>query len=60
VEIETLSEFTRGMTIVDKLNVTKDQRNGQLWADAHKQPPAHVCWALDVPQWKKLVVDSLR
>ena len=60
VEIETVSEFTRGMTIVDKLNVTKDQRNGQLWGAAHKHAPAHVCWQLDVPRWKKLVVDSLR
>jgi purine nucleosidase len=60
VEIETISEFTRGMTVVDKLNVTKDQRNSRLWADAHQHLPAHICWKLDVAQWKQLVVDSLR
>jgi purine nucleosidase len=60
VEIETTSELTRGMTVVDKLNVSQDARNNLIWAEAHKHPPAHICWKLDIARWKQLVVDSLR
>ena len=44
VQIETAGEFTRGMTVVDRLNVTQDQRNRTLWLPAHQVPPAHICW----------------
>lgn len=60
VEIETTGQFTRGMTVVDRLNVTQDERNRELWAKTQLQPPAHICWMLDVPRWKRLVIDSLR
>ena len=60
VEIETASELTRGMTVVDKLHVTEDTRNLDLWKDAHRHPPTHICWKLDVGNWKHLVMDSLR
>jgi purine nucleosidase len=32
VEIETASELTRGMTVVDRLNVTGDGRNLSVWS----------------------------
>jgi purine nucleosidase len=57
VEIETVSEITRGMTVVDLLNVTRDERNVHIWAQARK---AHICWKLDVPVWKQLVIHSMR
>lgn len=59
VEIETLSEITRGMTVVDKLNVTRDERNKEVWAEAHLKSPAKICWRLDVAGWKDLVVSLL-
>ena len=31
VEVETQSELTRGMTVVDRLNVAGDERNRALW-----------------------------
>jgi len=34
VDVETHSELTRGMTVVDRLNVAADVRNQSVWADA--------------------------
>jgi purine nucleosidase len=56
VEIETVSEITRGMTVVDLLNVSGDARNASIWAGVRK---VHICWRLDVPAWKRLVIQSL-
>src|SRR6202790_4815180 len=33
VDVETRSELTRGMTVVDRLNVAADERNRMVWAD---------------------------
>jgi purine nucleosidase len=61
VEIETTSEITRGMTIVDRLGVAGDARNRKPWADAlaHGRPVA-VCWELDVRGWKAALFAALR
>jgi purine nucleosidase len=60
VEIETSSELTRGMTIVDRLNVTTDSRNRTLWDETRTQAvPCDVCWTLDIPGWKRLLRKSL-
>ncbi len=60
VEIETESELTRGMTVVDKLNVAGDPRNRQVWSEAlNKGARTTVCWKLDVPRWKTLLFDAL-
>jgi purine nucleosidase len=60
VEIETTSPLTRGMTVVDRLGVTHDSRNAELWADVHSQGrKAKVIWKLDVPGWKQLLLRSL-
>jgi purine nucleosidase len=61
VEIETHSELTRGMTIVDQLNVAEDPRNRDTWAEPMARQPnrVHVCWTLDVPRWKQLLFSSL-
>lgn len=61
VEIETLSDLTRGMTVVDRLGVAHDERNRFIWADtlAHAKPSA-ICWKLDVPGWKNALIEALR
>ncbi len=61
VEIETASELTRGMTVVDRLNVAGDSRNRTAWADtsANAQPSV-ICWKLDIPGWKSALADALR
>jgi purine nucleosidase len=56
VEIETASELTRGMTVVDRLNVTSDGRNSNTWIGAGM---ADVIWEIDVAEWKKLLFDAL-
>jgi len=53
VDIETTSDLTRGMTVVDRLAVAEDERNRGLWEWAWKgQVRTRVCWTLDVTGWK--------
>jgi purine nucleosidase len=60
VEIETRSEVTRGMTVVDRLGVVRDERNRLIWDDALSNPrQCEVCWEIDVAGWKKALVESL-
>lgn len=60
VEIEVSSELTRGMTLVDRLNVAKDSRNENVWADTTQhERKVHVCWGLDIPKWKELLFSAL-
>ncbi len=61
VEIETQSELTRGMTVVDRLNVSADDRNRALWAQVQqKGSKAKVCWTLDTKRWKHALFSALR
>lgn len=60
VEIETGSELTRGMTVVDQLNVASDLRNKDVWGEAtRRQRKVDVCWSLDIPRWKALLFSAL-
>jgi len=60
VDIEVNSSLTRGMTVVDRLNVAGDERNRSIWKDFAAQPAnAKVCWRLDVTRWKELLYASL-
>ena len=60
VEIECESELTRGMTIVDRLNVSQDARNRGLWSSNAGSSPTHVVWTIDVPRWKARLYDALK
>jgi purine nucleosidase len=60
VEIETESELSRGMSIVDRLNVADDERNRELWAQALKARKANVCWRIDNTRWKDALYKALR
>ena len=61
VDIETTSELTRGMTVVDRLNVAANDRNKAAWADVLKQGvKAKVVWTIDIPSWKQAMFASLR
>jgi len=59
VQVETKSELTRGMTVVDRLNVSGDARNLPVWKEARKGRKARICWTIDVPRWKQLLFDLL-
>lgn len=61
VEVETRSELTRGMTVVDRLNVAADERNQAVWADAlRKGSKVKVCWTIDHRRWKEALFSALR
>jgi purine nucleosidase len=61
VDIETQSELTRGMTVVDRLNVASDDRNREVWAPAlQTERKARVCWSLDSKRWKNALFSALR
>lgn len=59
VDVETQSELTRGMTVVDRLNVAGDERNRDVWAPA-LQHKARVCWTIDNARWKQALSKALR
>jgi purine nucleosidase len=61
VEIECDSELTRGMTVVDRLNVGADERNRGLWTQSGSPASrATVIWKIDIPRWKQLLYESLK
>jgi purine nucleosidase len=61
VDVETGSELTRGMTVVDRLNVAHDERNREVWA-AHLAGgrKAKVFWTIDSGRWKQALYATLR
>jgi purine nucleosidase len=60
VEIETQSELTRGMTVVDQLGVAGDERNRDVWRTlVQREPNVTVCWEIDVPRWKQMLYQAL-
>ena len=60
VQIEVGSELTRGMTVVDRLDVAADPRNKNVWGVAIERiRRVDVCWSLDAAKWKELLFSSL-
>ena len=61
VEVSTDSELTRGMTVVDRLNVATNERNRGVWAATlaagHK---VEVLWTIDNSRWKEALYSALR
>jgi len=61
VDVEAHSELTRGMTVVDRLNVAADDRNQEVWARLlQKGHNAKVCWRIDIKRWKEALFSALR
>jgi purine nucleosidase len=48
VDVEILSEVTRGMTVVDERGVLNRAAN------------VEVCWEIDIPKWKETLYRTLR
>ncbi len=61
VNVEIHSELTRGMTVVDRLDVAADERNKAVWAPfldmGHN---AKVCWTIDTKRWKEAFFSALQ
>jgi purine nucleosidase len=60
VDVETQSELTRGMTVVDRLDVVQDERNRAVWAPALGGRKVKICWSIDNKRWKEALYAALR
>jgi len=62
VEVECDGTYTRGMTVVDQLNVTPyDTANVEMWAPlvAKGEPHITVCWEIDAKRWKDMLYNLI-
>lgn len=60
VDVETESALCRGMTVVDRLNVTHDERNRAVWAEQHARGhKAKIVWNIDNVRWKNALFSAL-
>jgi purine nucleosidase len=57
VEIAADHELTRGMTVVDRLNVVGDDRNRGAWSDVRRK--TRVVWTMNVPRFKQMLFKSV-
>ena len=57
VAIECSSELTRGMTVVDRLNVSGDDNNREVWAA--ESAGADVLWTFDAAKFKAMLKAAL-
>jgi purine nucleosidase len=61
VDVETSSELTRGMTVVDRLNVAGNERNRAVWAPIlDRGRKSRVYWNIDNRRWKQALFATLR
>jgi inosine-uridine nucleoside N-ribohydrolase len=61
VDVETSSELTLGMTVVDRLNVASNDRNRAVWAPILDQgKKAKVYWTIDNMRWKQALYSALK
>jgi purine nucleosidase len=61
IDVQVDSGITRGMSVVDRLNVAHDPRNRAAWSDVLEQERKHtVIWEMDIPGWKQSLVQALR
>jgi purine nucleosidase len=61
VDVETQSELTRGMTVVDRLNVAHNQRNRDVWAASLASgQKAKIFWTIDNARWKQSLYAALK
>jgi purine nucleosidase len=61
LDVETESELTRGMTVVDRLNVAGDDRNREVWsAYLSGGKKAKIFWTIDNARWKRALFSALK
>lgn len=62
VDIECAGELTRGMTVVDQLDVIRRglaEQSGWPAEVTSRSPNVSVCWEIDVPRFKRAVLSAL-
>ena len=61
VDVETTSELTLGMTVVDRLNVAANERNRAVWASVlERGKKAKIYWTIDNMRWKQALYAALK
>jgi purine nucleosidase len=61
VDVETGSDLTRGLIVVDQLEVAGDERNRDVWSPAlETASKTRVCWTIDNRRWKQALYAALR
>lgn len=61
VDVETASELTLGMTVVDRLGVAGNERNRAVWAPVlGPGGKAKVYWTIDNERWKQALYSALK
>jgi purine nucleosidase len=62
VDVECEGHLTRGMTVVDQLDVVRrglSDLAGWPREAATREPHVTICWELDVPRWKAMLFRAL-
>ena len=59
VAIECESDLTRGMTVVDRLNVTGDDNNAHVWKAHASERKADIVWTFDSIKFKAMLKAAL-
>jgi purine nucleosidase len=61
VDVQVDSGITRGMSVVDRLNVAHDVRNRAAWSEVLERGRKHtVIWEMDIPGWKQSLLQAFR
>jgi purine nucleosidase len=61
MDVQVDNGITRGMSVVDKLNVVHDSRNRDAWREPLERGRKHtVIWEMDIPAWKQSLLQALR
>jgi inosine-uridine nucleoside N-ribohydrolase len=61
VDVETSSDLTLGMTVVDRLNVAANDRNRAVWGPIlERSKKAKLYWTIDNKRWKRALYAALR
>jgi purine nucleosidase len=59
VAIECSSELTRGMTVVDRLNASRNDKNRLVWSAHASDSEADIVWAFDSAKFKAMLKAAL-
>jgi inosine-uridine nucleoside N-ribohydrolase len=61
MDVQVDSGITRGMSVVDRLGVAADARNRGAWSELLERGRKQtVVWEMDIPGWKKALMQALR
>jgi inosine-uridine nucleoside N-ribohydrolase len=61
MDVQVDSGITRGMSVVDRLNVAHDARNQAAWSEVlARGRKQKVIWEMDIPGWKQSLLQALR